>query len=219
MATRVDSRLLNFEDWTLRMRPATDKPGRVLLMLHGWTGDEDSMWVFVRNMPPEYWMLAPRAPYPAPSNGYSWRSDTTIPHTLDEFRPAAEKLCDLVDRWAISAGVNASQIDVVGFSQGAAMTYVFGMLYPDRIRRLAGLAGFVPRGSDLRLTSRPLEGKSVFVAHGRQDTLVPFERARETVAQLEQAGAQVTFCEADVGHKVSVECMRSLESFLVSEET
>ena len=30
---------------------------------------------------------------------------------------------------------------------------------------------------------------------------------------LEQAGAQVTYCEADVGHKVSADCLRGLENF------
>ena len=60
---------------------------------------------------------------------------------------------------------------------------------------------------------RVLAGKHFFVAHGTQDNLVPVERARESIELLEQAGAQVTFCEAEVGHKVSADCLRGLESF------
>jgi hypothetical protein len=40
------------------------------------------------------------------------------------------------------------------------------------------------------------------------------ERARQLTGLLEQAGARVIFCEADVGHKVSAECLRGLETFL-----
>jgi len=39
------------------------------------------------------------------------------------------------------------------------------------------------------------------------------ERARESIELLERAGAQVIFCEAEVGHKVSADCLRSLEAF------
>jgi hypothetical protein len=30
---------------------------------------------------------------------------------------------------------------------------------------------------------------------------------------LEQAGAQIVYCEAEVGHKVSADCLRALETF------
>jgi predicted esterase len=31
---------------------------------------------------------------------------------------------------------------------------------------------------------------------------------------LEKAGAQVTYCEGEVGHKVSADCLRALKEFL-----
>ena len=40
-----------FENWTLRVRTPAHTPARVLLMLHGWAGDENSTWVFARNFP------------------------------------------------------------------------------------------------------------------------------------------------------------------------
>ena len=63
------------------------------------------------------------------------------------------------------------------------------------------------------LARRVMAGKPFFVAHGTQDKLVPVERARASIELLEQAGAQVTFCEAEVGHKVSLECLHGLEAF------
>jgi predicted esterase len=58
-----DTELVSYQGWTLRTRAAAQRPARILLLIHGWTGDENSMWVFVRNLAPTYWIVAPRAPY------------------------------------------------------------------------------------------------------------------------------------------------------------
>jgi phospholipase/carboxylesterase len=93
------------------------------------------------------------------------------------------------------------------------MTNLLALLYPQRIRRAGILAGFVPGGVESLVAARPLEAKPFFIAHGTQDELVPIERARQSIAVLEAAGAQVTYCEAEVGHKVSADCLRALKQF------
>jgi phospholipase/carboxylesterase len=214
--------LIQFEGWTLRIREAASQPARLLLMIHGYTGDENSMWVFARDLPSHFWMVAPRAPYPSEMTGYSWRplqAGTFGRPSLEELIPHAEALIRLVDAYQASVGIEASserrrRIDVMGFSQGAAMASVLTFLYPARIRRIGILAGFVPSGLEEYAAKRPLEGKSVFVAHGTQDETVPIDRARASMEILEQAGAKIIYCEDEVGHKVSLNCMRALRSYL-----
>jgi len=211
-----DPSLETLDHWILKVRPASRSPHRLLLMLHGWTGDENSMWVFARNFPPHLWLLAPRGLYPAPQGGYSWRplrEGTFARPTLDDLRPAAEALIELVDAYAERHSLEADRFDVMGFSQGAALANVIACLYPQRVQRAAILAGFMPAGMEALVAAKPLSGKPVFVTHGTQDKLVPVDRARASLALLEQAGAQVTYCEAEVGHKVSAECLRALEAF------
>ena len=94
------------------------------------------------------------------------------------------------------------------------MSSVLAFLYPQRIRKMGLLAGFVPSGIEEHILNRPLEGKSVFVAHGTKDDTVPVERARESMEILKRAGAAITYCEDDVGHKVSLNCVRALRSYL-----
>ena len=205
-----------FEDWTLRVRTPEQTPARLLLMLHGWTGDENSMWVFARNFPTDYVLLAPRAPHPAPQGGFSWRpprADSFGRPSLDDLRESAEALIRLVDAYAAKGQIDAGRFDVMGFSQGAALSNVLTCLYPHRIRRAGILAGFMPSGMEDIVAQKPLAGKPIFVAHGTQDNLVPIDRARASMTLLEQAGAHVTYCEAEVGHKVSADCLRGLESF------
>jgi len=209
--------LIQFNDWTLRVRPATVKPARLLLLLHGYTGDENSMWVFAKDLPHHYWMIAPRAPYPSELTGYSWRPlqpGTFGRPSLEELIPQAEALIRLVDAYQASVGIEAPSFDVMGFSQGGAMSNVLAFLHPQRVRKMGILAGFVPSGLDVYAHEHPLEGKSVFVTHGTRDEMVPIDRARASVAVLEQAGAKIVYCEDDVGHKVSLHCLRALRSYL-----
>ena len=175
------------------------------------------MWVFARNFPAHYWMIAPRAPYTSDLGGYSWRAPFEAAEigrpTLEQLREGADRLIRLVDEYAASAEIAAGTFDVMGFSQGAALCNVLNFLYPDRIGRTGILAGFVPEGLETLVPDRPLEGRKFFVAHGTRDETVNVERARASIALLEQAGANVTYCEDEVGHKVSVTCLRALKEF------
>ena len=217
MQTAPNTDLIEFEDWTLRIRKTDHPSPRLLLMLHGFTGDENSMWVFARDLPSHYWIVAPRALHVAEPGGYSWRppQDGTFGRpSLEQLRPAAEALIRLVDAYQLSARIDARIFDLMGFSQGAAMSNLLAFLYPERIRKTGILAGFVPSGLDELVAQRPLAGKPFFVAHGTKDDMVPVERARASIEILEQAGAQVTYCEDEVGHKVSATCLRALKDFL-----
>ena len=225
MPDPTNTSLIQFNDWTLRIREATEQPSRLLLMLHGFTGDENSMWVFARDLPKHFWMIAPRAPHKAELFGYSWRA--LQPGTLrpaqggafgrpsfEELLPAAEALIRLVDEYQASAGIEAGDFDVMGFSQGGAMSSLLAILYPQRICKVGILAGFVPGGLEEDIQKRPLAGKKIFVTHGTKDDMVSIDRARASMGLLEQAGASITYCEDDVGHKVSLNCMKALRSYL-----
>jgi phospholipase/carboxylesterase len=223
--------------WTLRARlPEGEGPHPVLLLLHGLTGDENVMWVFANRLPGHYLMLALRAPHAYAGGGFSWYPDRRQGWpSLDDLRPSIENLVVLLDSLADNmpaeklqgeeqqqvqaalANADFSRLSLVGFSQGAALSYAFGMLHPERVDMLAGMAGFMPEQVEELAQMQPLEGKRVFVTHGTQDQTVPIERARRSVEILHEAGADVTFCEENVGHKLSVVCFRSLGDFFANQ--
>lgn len=217
MPAQNDTELIQFEDWTLRVRPAAIQPRRLLLLIHGFKGDENSMWVFARDLRPDYWIMAPRAPHAVDDGGYAWRpprSGTSSRPGLEMFKPGLHRLMHLVDSYSASIGLAAVPFDALGFSQGAAVVNLIALLFPERIRKAGILAGFVPEGVESLAANRPLADKQFFVAHGARDETIPIERARQSIALLEEAGAQITYCEDQVGHKLSAGCLRSLKTFL-----
>lgn len=195
--------------------PDQPPPHRVILMLHGWTGDENVMWLFASRLPKDALLIAPRGLYPIRIRGYGWTPE--LSHNwpqVDDFRPAADQLMQLL-RPENFPTAYLDEFDIVGFSQGAALGISMALLYPERVGHIAGLSGFVPEGAASFVSGKPLVGKSAFLAHGTQDDLVPVERARKSVEILRRAGAEVYYCEDDVGHKLSAMCYHSLADFFL----
>jgi phospholipase/carboxylesterase len=200
--------------WTFRVRePEGEGPHPVFLLVHGWTGDENSMWIFSSRLPANHLLIAPRAPHSEGRGGYSWhfREGDRWP-SIDDLRPAVDALIEILSPEYFPGG-EFSAFRTVGFSQGAALIYSLAFFHPSRVVSMAGLSGFLPDGAENLAENKPLNRKPVFVAHGTQDERVPVERGRKAVQILEQAGAHVTYCEDDVGHKLSLTCFRALESF------
>ncbi len=206
--------IFSINNWVMRFhRPEGVGPFPVLLLLHGWTGDENSMWVFAPRLLKNSLMVAPRGLFSTVGSGYSWHPEISKPWPwVNDFIPAVEKLFDTISSKNLPEG-DFSELHIVGFSQGAALAYTMAILYPERIASLAGLSGFLPDGASAWMGNELLKGMPIFVAHGTEDERVPIERARMGVDLLQKSGAAVTYCEDNVGHKLSAKCFRGLEAF------
>lgn len=220
MAFIPDTESGKYNQWYFRYLPAKGDPSRLLVLIHGWGGDEDSMWVFARKVPPGTAVLSPRGPYKIAETSYSWRALQPglegLPN-LDDFRPSTRSLMNFIDEWSSGNRMNFAQVDLIGFSQGAAISYSMALLYPERVRSVAALSGFIPAGGEKLVAVHLLAGKSIFIAHGRQDKIVPIEHAFNAVKLLKSGGVKVTFCETDGEHKVSIACFSGLKKFLLGE--
>ncbi len=200
--------------WTVRQQTPDGKgPHPLVLMLHGWTGDENVMWIFAKRLPKRALIVAPRGIFSIPAGGYGWHDHQFgLWPTIDELQPAAQALHELlvVENFP---SANLQRIHLAGFSQGAALSIAYSLIYPQQTASLAALSGFLPEEIGELVRTRPLLGMPVFIAHGSRDDRVPVEKARQAVATLEAAGADVVYCEDDVGHKLSISCFNSLEHF------
>jgi len=201
--------------WTIRQRsPVTGKPNSVIVMLHGWTGDENAMWIFTSRMPENTRIISPRGLWHTKYGGFGWHKPISNRWPgIEDFSPAINALQELL-RHDTVLGSDFDQINFVGFSQGAALAFSYSLMRPEQVNTIVSLSGFLPEGSEKFVLGQPLLGKAIFLAHGTMDELVPIEKARQTVQFLQAAGASVTYCEDDVGHKLSASCFRGMESFL-----
>ncbi len=202
------------DDWVIATRqPEGPGPHPIFLLLHGWTGDENSMWIFSSRLPDQGLLIAPRGIFTAPSGGYGWHPHQPgVSPLIDDYRPAIARLRDLLSTKYFPSA-DFSRLNLVGFSQGAALAFTFLLTQPGQIQSVAGLSGYLPAGASELDTRQLIRNKPVFISHGVQDQLVPIARAREAVETFMGLGASVTYCEDEVGHKLSASCFRELEAF------
>jgi len=62
------------DDWTFRIKQPlnpTDE-SKALLLLHGYLGNENVMWVLTNPIPESYFILSPRAPIKNGPDQFSW---------------------------------------------------------------------------------------------------------------------------------------------------
>lgn len=215
MPTGIET-LTTFErGWIFRHRPARIfPPARVILLIHGWTGNEMSMEIFGRELPDDSLLFYPRGPVSSPESGYGWIDAPQVSKdTMEDFSGPANNLMAEVDYRLQDLGLPQIPLSLVGFSQGAALAYTLLFLYPERINRMAALAGYLPILAS-GIQSPDFKDKPVFIAHGTRDETIPVEMARSAVDFFRNAEAEVTYCESNTSHKLALPCFQDLRDFL-----
>jgi phospholipase/carboxylesterase len=188
---------------------ATNAPA--ILMVHGWLGNENVMWAFESYLPKAAAIFSPRGFYSA-EGGYGWWLHDDDAATFDTGLAA---LREFVIGVREVYPVDPARIVLMGFSQGAAACAALLLKEPELARGAALLAGFVPRAAHAWATPGRLAGKRIFIAHGTEDETVPIEKARTARDVLIGAGADVTYGEYPVAHKMNPQALRALRQWLI----
>ncbi len=117
---------------------------------------------------------------------------------------------------ALPALYNADldRVVLMGFSQGAAVSFALALKHPQLVKAIASLVGFMPEGAaNLSTSQSPLSNLPVFMAVGQKDPTIPLEKARESAAVLREANADLTYQEYDTGHKLNAQGSRDLAAW------
>ncbi|SFD17072.1 alpha/beta hydrolase [Massilia yuzhufengensis] len=112
-------------------------------------------------------------------------------------------------------GIPASRIILAGFSQGCAMTLQTGMRHPEKLAGMLCLSGYLPL-ANVAAEERSQEslGTPVFMAHGRQDGVVPFARAQASHEALKAMGYQVEWHEYMMQHSLCLEEVQDMSKWI-----
>ncbi len=193
-------------------QPATGTPPQpAIVMVHGWLGDENSMWAFAPALPESALIVSVRAPFAA-ENGFGW----TLPGDEGSFERGLAALHEFVSRLPVEYPVDPKAMTLMGFSQGAAMCYALTLQHPEQVQAAATLAGFLPDPARRWATPTRLTGKPIFIAHGTEDPTVSVDEARKAREVLSNCGANVTYHESRSTHKLSAQAMRELKAWLAT---
>ncbi len=191
------------------------QPVPVVVMVHGWKGDETVMWIFKQTIPSGVAIITPRAPLAIDDGGYGWfqRDDAELQPEPDSLETGLDALHGFLTSLPDRYPVDSKWIVLMGFSQGATICNTLAITRPGLVIGVASLAGSIP---DLvaEKAETDLAGLPVFIAHGTQDETVPLAAARQAREVYTRLGTKVTYREYPTGHKLNTQGMKDLKEWL-----
>ena len=121
----------------------------------------------------------------------------------------------LVER-ELARGVPRERIILAGFSQGGAVTLAAGLRCNAPLGGLVALSTYIPSSHDKARAAlaRGASRQPVFMAHGSQDPVVPFQAGQQGAALLRELGFEVEWHAYPMPHSVCAEEIRDLGDWL-----
>ncbi len=192
----------------------------LLLLLHGYGSNEEDLFSFASELPDEYYVLSARAPYDLQPYGHAWYAITfdTDQNKFSDDKQAIESR-DLIARFiselVSELPIDSENVTLIGFSQGTILSYAVALSYPEKIKRVVALSGYL----NTEILASGYENKDfknlkMFVSHGTQDQVIPVDWARKAPEALKNLGIDVTYKEYPIGHGVSPQNFYDLKNWL-----
>ena len=151
----------------------------------------------------------------AQGNGKSWY--VLRGEDPDNTKAAVKKLAvDTVTKASEGLKVPHDKIVVVGFSQGAIMSYEVALREPELVRGIAALSGSVLPVLRSALKPDAAMGKlAIFIGHGTLDQALPFSSATQANKVLAELGLKPEFHQyLGMNHTISEAEIQDLKAWL-----
>lgn len=173
---------------------------RTLLLLHGTGGNENDLLSLGRTLDPTAALLSPRGKVLENGMPRFFRRLAEGVFDVEDLIARTHELADFVAAAAEHYQFDEQRVVAVGYSNGANIAGGLLLLRPGVLCSAALLRPMVPLIPE---TPPDLKAVPVLVAAGNQDPIVPPENARQLVAILRSAGADVTVSFENAGHSLT----------------
>ena len=113
-------------------------------------------------------------------------------------------------------GIAPRRTVLAGFSQGCAMALMAGVRHGERLAGIAGLSGYLPLASLTAVERNEAHVSTpVFMAHGRQDNVVPLDRGTASRDALQALGYTVEWHDYEMAHSVCPQEVGDLNKWML----
>ena len=181
----------------------------LLLLLHGYGSNEEDLFSFASELPQDHYVISVRAPYDLQPYGHAWYA---IHFDADEnkfsdnvqAKQSVELIAGFIDEIVKQYPIDAKNVTLIGFSQGAILSYATALTYPEKVAKVVALSGyFNPEIMPEVINTKAISHLKFFVSHGSVDQVIPVEWARKAKPALENLGLEIEYHEYPVGHGVA----------------
>lgn len=198
----------------------TAEKSPAIIMLHGFGSDENDLFAFANELPGKYAVFSLKAPIKMQPYGNAWYNiyfDNSQGKFSDDQQAieSRELVSQCIDEIIEKYPVDASNITLLGFSQGTILSFAVALSYPKKVKNVIGLSGYInPDILKNGYATNNFSDLKIYTSHGTQDQVIPIQWARKTKPFLENLGIDCTYSEFPIGHGVSPQNLQDLKNWL-----
>ncbi len=195
----------------------------VLFMFHGYGSNEEDLFSFAPELPEELCIISVRAPYPMQPFGNAWYAihfDNTDGKWSDDKQAVAsrEKIITFIDEACEAYNLDTTNITLLGFSQGTILSYAVALSYPEKIKNVVALSGYINEGIIAEnVGQKNHQHLNIYISHGQVDQVIPPDWAQKAPDYLKKLHINAHYEEFPVGHGVSPQNFYSFKKWLADK--
>ena len=207
---------------TYLLRPSSIQSGKIpaLFMFHGYGSNEEDLFSFASELPEELMVFSVKAPYDLEPFEHAWYAisfDAEQGKWSDDeqAKESREKIVAFIDEAIEAYDLDEDNISLLGFSQGTILSYSVALSYPEKIKNVVALSGYINENILVEDYGQKDHSKlSFYASHGQVDQVIPLEWAQKSPEFLKSLNIPTTYEEFPVGHGVSQQNFFSFKKWL-----
>ena len=190
---------------------------KIIFLLHGYGSNEEDLFSLKEFIPSNYIIISLRAPIIIGFNSYAWYTinfENNIDRWIDKDEAIKSKnvIINDISLHMEDLGFKNKKISLLGFSQGAILSWSLGVEYPHLIKNILPLSGFYH--SEITNSNSNYKFKlNCFCSHGIHDPVIPISWARKDIELLKK-NINIEFKEYQSGHEINNENLSDIIEWL-----
>lgn len=179
----------------------------LILLLHGYGSDENDLFSFAQELPEQYFIISARAPIPMQPYGNAWYAITIDQEGVktsdnEGARKSRDLIAHFIDEAVTAYNLDPYNVTLLGFSQGTILSYGVALTYPEKVKNVIGLSGYINEDIIDLKSNAAYAHLNIYNSHGTVDQVIPIEAARKTPSYLKERGIESSLSKFPVGHGV-----------------
>lgn len=205
------------------LRPSSIQSGKIpsIFMFHGYGSNEEDLFSFASELPEELLVIAARAPYDLEPFGHAWYAiNFDAEHGKwsddEQAKVSRDKIISFIEEASNAYNLDKENITLLGFSQGTILSYSVALSFPEKIKNVVALSGYINESILLDdYDAKDHSSLNIYASHGQVDQVIPLEWAQKTPDFLKSLNINHKYEEFPIGHGVSQQNFYSFKEWLI----
>lgn len=179
----------------------------LFVLIHGYGSNEEDLFSFAQDLPENAHIVSVRARYDIPYGGFAWYDINFVNNEKwmdeDQAIESRNKLVDFIDAITQQENLDVENVTLMGFSQGAILSYAIALNNPGKIKNVAILSGYPEHKIIGEFDqTKDFSNLNFFVSHGTEDVVLPIELGKMGEEFLESLNIKFEYHEYRSGHGI-----------------